>query len=418
MPRLLLLCEYPTLNGGEQSMLSTLDAVAAAGFSLAAVAPPRGPLAAALAARQVDVLPWHAHGDCPDFRVAIACDRSENGTVPLDGRIAQGAQREELARLVRGYGPDLLDANSLAMGRLSGPVAAELGVPGLAHVRDIVRLGTQAMADVNRHRRLLAVSQATRDFHVAQGMAAERVRVLYNGVDLARFCPRPGSGYLHRELGLLPQARLIGTIGQISLRKGQDLLVEAAAMLAQQRPAKGDSPIFAATKRGSVPEIGTIPVPVHYLMVGERFSGKDESRRFEAAVRQATERLPGFFHWLGSRTDVDRLLGELTLLVHPARQEPLGRVLLEAAAAGVAVVATDVGGTREIFPPQSRSARLVPAEDAAALALAMQELLADPAERARLSAAARQRAEEQFDLRLAAAELVRHYQEVLEGYRP
>ena len=68
--------------------------------------------------------------------------------------------------------------------------------------------------------------------------------------------------------------------------------------------------------------------------------------------------------------------------MHPARQEPLGRVLLEAAAAGVAVVATDVGGTPEIFPPDSESARLVPPDDAAALAAAMLELLDDEALRA------------------------------------
>ena len=63
---------------------------------------------------------------------------------------------------------------------------------------------------------------------------------------------------------------------------------------------------------------------------------------------------------MGVRSDVDRMLGEATLLVHPARQEPLGRVLLEAAAAGIAVVTTTVGGTREIFPPDRNAAILVP----------------------------------------------------------
>ena len=70
--------------------------------------------------------------------------------------------------------------------------------------------------------------------------------------------------------------------------------------------------------------------------------------------------------------------------MHPARQEPLGRVLLEAAAAGVAVVATDVGGTREIFPPEADAARLVPPDDADALAAAMLELLGNRELRGRL----------------------------------
>ncbi len=45
MPRLLILCEYPTLLGGERSMLATLPAVAAAGFDIFVAAPPSGPLA-------------------------------------------------------------------------------------------------------------------------------------------------------------------------------------------------------------------------------------------------------------------------------------------------------------------------------------------------------------------------------------
>ena len=100
---------------------------------------------------------------------------------------------------------------------------------------------------------------------------------------------------------------------------------------------------------------------MHYVIVGQRHSEKAESRQF-ATIGQGHARLactqraraaPARVHFLGVRNDVCRLLDELTLLVHPARQEPLGRVLLEAAAAGVAVIATDVGGTPEIFPPDN-----------------------------------------------------------------
>jgi glycosyltransferase involved in cell wall biosynthesis len=99
----------------------------------------------------------------------------------------------------------------------------------------------------------------------------------------------------------------------------------------------------------------------------------------------------------------------LTLLVHPARQEPLGRVLLEAAAAGRAIVATDVGGTREIFPPESDAACLVPPDDVVAMARAIEELLHDPARRLRLGANARTRIESHFTVELAIAGLLRHY---------
>jgi len=371
MPELFLLCEYASLNGGEQSMLATLDGVRAAGFSLVVLAPRAGPLAQALQARGIEVI-----GFAP---------RDAAGRHRLQHRL-----REELAQRLRRRRPDLLHANSLSMGRLAGPVAADAKLPSLAHLRDIVKLSRQAIADLNCHRRLLAVSRAAREFHVVGGICPEKIHVLYNGVDLERFRPRARAGYLHRQLGLPPQAPLIGTIGQIGPRKGQDVLVQAATMLADKLPS------------------------VYYLVVGERFSAKAESRRFEAALHAAAGgALSGHLHFLGFRDDVDRLLSELTLLVHPARQEPLGRVLLEAAAAGVAIIATDVGGTAEIFPPGSQSARLVAPGNAAAMAAAIAELVENEPLRLRLAAAARRRAEEAFDVCHAVAGLVAHYRALL-----
>ena len=367
MRGILLLCEYATLNGGERSMLATLDGVRAAGFRPIVMAPPRGPLTDALAARDVEVLPF----EC----------RTAEGT-----RRPQAALRDELAQLLRRRRPAMLHANSLAMGRLSGPVTAALAIPSLSHLRDIIKLSRQAIADLNCHTRLLAVSVATRGFHVAAGLAAEKVSVVYNGVDLDECRPAAPTGTLHRELGLPPDAQLIGTIGQIGLRKGQDVLLRAAATLADRLPN------------------------VHYAIVGERNSEKDESRRFERDLHEMPRgALKGRVHFLGVRTDVPHLLHELTLLVHPARQEPLGRVLLEGAAAGLTIIATDVGGTSEVFPPGSDTARLVPPDDPPALALAMAELMDDAASRRRLAIAARRRAEERFDIRRSTDDLLRHY---------
>jgi glycosyltransferase involved in cell wall biosynthesis len=363
--RVLLVCEYASLNGGERSILATLDQVRGAGFELVAAAPPSGPLADAFRHRQVDVVPFQAGGDLATRRDAL---------------------REILQRLR----PDLLHANSLAMGRLTGPVAQAAGVPSLTHLRDIVGLSRQALTDLACHRRLLAVSAAVRRFHVEAGLPAERTHVLHNGVDLDTFRPRPATGYLHREMQLPRGATLAASIGQIGLRKGHDLLVTAAARLRDRFPN------------------------LHWLLVGCRYSDKDESRQFEAALHAAAEPLDGRFHFLGTRDDVPQLLNELTLLVHPARQEPLGRVLLEAAAAGAPVVATDVGGTREIFPPEQDSARLVPANDPTALTAAVEEMLLDPACRIARASRARAWAEQAFTIDRAAAGLVAHYRALVD----
>ncbi|MBI3461553.1 MAG: glycosyltransferase family 4 protein [Planctomycetes bacterium] len=369
----LWLNEYPTLNGGERSFLSVLPGLRASGFQIIAAVPANGALAAALAEQGVPVEPF----DC------IGPDGTRRPLAQL---------RERLADVLRKVRPALLHANSLSMGRLSGPVAAKLEVPSIAHLRDIIGLSRQAVADLSCHRRLLAVSIATREHHVVQGLAPERVKVLYNGIDLEKFAPRPPTGWLHQELGIPRERLLIGTIGQIILRKGQDVLAQAAAELAEELPN------------------------VHYLIIGARYSQKQEAVEFEQGLHQrfSAAGLAGRVHFLGVREHLEQLLPELSIVVHPARQEPLGRVLLEAAACGRAVIATDVGGTREIFPAQPQSAWLVPANDHRSLTAAIRVLAANGSLRERLGAAARERMVQAFDLRTAAEGLVESYRWCIE----
>jgi glycosyltransferase involved in cell wall biosynthesis len=239
--------------------------------------------------------------------------------------------------------------------------------------------------------RLVAVSHATRVFHVEQGIDAAKCVVVYNGVDLDEFRPQAATGYLHRELGLVPAARLVATIGQVGMRKGTDVALAAATQWAAELP------------------------DVHWLVVGERTSKKGEAHELEQRLHAVSAEPPlaGRVHFLGTRDDVSQLLPECALLVHAARQEPLGRVLLEAAACGLAVVATDVGGTREIFPTEADGALLVPQDNPTALAAAVQAVLCDPARRRALGEAGRRRIEAAFNIHLAAARLIDLYRSVL-----
>jgi glycosyltransferase involved in cell wall biosynthesis len=360
------------LLGGERSMLATLAAVAAAGFEIQIAAPPHGSLTAALRECGISQVAWSTR-DASDERL------------PLDHL------RAELANLVRVVEPDLIHANSLSTARISGPVAVDCGVPGIGHLRDIVKLAGQAVSDLNAHRRLVAVSRATRDFHVTQGIDPSRCVVVHNGVDLNEFTARPPNGYLRRELSLPPTARFIATIGQLGLRKGSDVALTAALQIAPEAP------------------------DVHWLIIGERTSNKEESRDFEELLHSIADEpvLSGRVHFLGSRSDVSQILNECVLLVHAARQEPLGRVLLEAAASGLAVVATDVGGTHEIFPTEADGALLVPPDNRAAMADAVRSLLHDDERREMLASGGRKRAEEAFDIRNSAGRLIEQYYSVL-----
>jgi glycosyltransferase involved in cell wall biosynthesis len=372
--RVAILCEFGTLNGGENSLLAVLPKLVAGGWTPTVSCPASGALAATLRERCVAVEPL-------EYRA------SDGGARPRD------ELREELADRLRRLAPELLHANSLSMGRLSGPVAEAIDLPSIAHLRDIVGLSKAAADDLNRHRRLLAVSAATREAHVRQGLTAERIYMLYNGVDLMEFHPGEPNGWLHRELKLPHDAQLIGCIGQLILRKGQDVLAGAAKLLADRWPT------------------------LHYVYLGARHSEKEETRRFEENLRQTFTRgaLAGRGHFLGVRSDVPQLLRELTLLAHPARQEPLGRVLLEAGATGCPIVATDVGGTREIYPADSEAAMLIRQDDPRALGEAIEELLLHPERRAVLGQHARRRIVDAFDAERSAAGLLRHYNEVADS---
>jgi glycosyltransferase involved in cell wall biosynthesis len=367
--RVAWLFEYPTLHGGERSLLATLPILRGEKIEPIALAPCEGPLVAELTRNHVELFPFDV----------------------FDGRLRQPRDVLRAALLARlnAVQPDLLHANSLSMGRLSGPVAHQAGIPSIAHLRDIVGLSAAAVADLNCHARLLAVSQATREFDVRQGVAADRTHVCCNGVDLDTFRPRPATDWLHRRLGLPTDTMLAATIGQLIMRKGHDVLVRAAARIKDR---------FSE---------------LHWLIIGERHSQKAEAIAYETGLHAAIAAagLGARFHFLGTIDNVADVLSELTMLVHPARQEPLGRVLLEAAAAGVPCIATAVGGTREIFPDPTMS-RLVPPDDDQALANAIVELAESPSMREQLSLAARRRIEQQFDIQQSASALIEHYRAV------
>ena len=364
-----LLCEFGSMNGGENSLVVLLPLLQKRGVRFRVLAPPEGPFAETVRSLGIELVPFHAEPN----------DSLEK-------------RRSRLADLLKQNRPDILHANSLSMGRLSGPVTQELVLPSLSHIRDIIRLNRTVIDDLNRHRRLLAVSEATKSFHVAQGVDESRCKVMYNGVDLSKFKPRDATGYFHREQGIPATAKFLGVIGQIGLRKGLDRLMPVLRN------------VFARNH------------DVHLVVIGRRWSEKDESVQFEESLRREAESdvFHGRVHFPGVRTDVDQLMNELTILVHPARQEPLGRVLLEAAASGLCVVATDVGGTREIFfDPQTErcGAILIPDSKFESFSDEIEKLLVDEKLRANLARIARHRMETAFSMETAAERLFGHYSE-------
>lgn len=327
MPRLAVAFEFPTLSGGERSMLAVLSQPPADGWDVVAIAPPAGALADELRRLGIPVVPL---------------DLRAGGSKPPPEWAA-----ELLADAAGASGCDLLHGNSLSMSRVAGRWAALTGRPATGHVRDMMRLSRAAVADVNRLAAVLFVSAATRTYHLRQGVREDTSRVVHNGVD-----PPPPAGGLPPGLATLQASggpAVIATVGQICLRKGHDVAADALARLPD--------------------------VDWRWLVVGERFSRKDESIALDRSLEERLGPLAGRMLRLGYQADVWPILRRADLLLHPARQEPFGRVLLEASSVGTPVVACDVGGTREML---GDDATLVPPDDASALAVAIRRVLASP----------------------------------------
>ncbi|MBM81177.1 MAG: hypothetical protein CMJ78_11365 [Planctomycetaceae bacterium] len=363
MPRIAVVFEFPSLNGGEHSMLAIFDQLNKSEFEFVAIAPPTGRLADAFKERNIEHVPLEL--------------RDGNGE-----RLPQSQAHEQLIAAIAKAGPDIVHANSLAMGRLTGAVHDKITQPTIAHLRDIINLSQSAIDDLNKNDILVAVSHATRRHHVDQGLDAERTGVVYNGIDLKQFKPEVQSGVLKDEFGIDPDGFLVLTIGQIALRKGHDVLAKAAI------------------------EVCTELEDVHFLIVGERHSNKPESIDFEAQIETTfadaghADRL----HRVSYCEDVGFLMAECDLLVHPAKQEPLGRVLLEAAACELPIIATDVGGTAEIVTHED-SALLVPPSDSTALRNAILQAYDEEEERLDFADAARNRVKMLFSIERASRAL-------------
>ncbi|MCA9074867.1 MAG: glycosyltransferase family 4 protein [Planctomycetaceae bacterium] len=365
-----ILCEYGSINGGENSLLAVLDHCPD-DVQITVLAPPEGRFAEALKTRRLTHIPFSLH------------DNDGRRFPPIEAATL-------LAPVVEFVQPDLLHGNSLSTGRITGLLSQQTGMTCTAHLRDIISLSKTAIRHLNGNCKLIAVSHATRDFHIEQGLDPDRVKVLYNGVDCERFQPRRGDGCLRRELELDDDVLIALTIGQISMRKGLDVLVEAAVLHASSLPQ------------------------LHHVIVGVRHSSKPEAVAFEQGLHDRVEEsgLTNRFHWLGYRDDIALLLNECDLLIHPARQEPFGRVLLEAAASGVPIIATNVGGTTEILAP-AKSGILIAPDNTDAIIASITLLTIEEPLRTRLGNNARDTIYSHFKIQDKASEILMLWREAI-----
>lgn len=139
--------------------------------------------------------------------------------------------------------------------------------------------------------------------------------------------------------------------------------------------------------------------PVRFVLVGTTDPGNPASLEQDEIARWVDE---GVVEWWGHRTDMPQVLSAAHIVVLPSYREGLPKVLIEAAATGRAVVTTDVPGCRDAIDPGVTGV-LVPAQNAVALANAIEGFLLDPLRCAAMGQAGRVLAESAFDQRQVVA---------------
>jgi glycosyltransferase involved in cell wall biosynthesis len=230
---------------------------------------------------------------------------------------------------------------------------------------------------------ILTVSQPFREELAARGAPRERIEVIHNAI-------RPGWGAERRPelrdaLGIPAQRKLILIVGRLSREKDHLALLEAVAALAGHDP--------------------------HLLIVGEG----PERARIEA--RAAALALGGRVTLTGQAPSAEPYYGIADLAVLSSRSEGSPNALLEAMAAGVPAVATNVGGIPEIVT-HGEHALLVPPGDSAALAAAMDRVLGDPDLAAGLARRARKHVLARHTPEARIAALAAIYRRLLDPARP
>ena len=270
-----------------------------------------------------------------------------------------------LASALRETRPDVVhlhDPHAVSAGLLARRLAGRRALVATRRV-DFALRGFLSRRKYAACDRVIAVSEAIAGVLRRGGLAPDRVRVVHEGVP-----DRPaqaGGREALRELGIPEDAPVVGNVAALTGHKDQATLLAAAAKVAVR-----------------VPE-------ARFVIVGE-----GELRgRLEALSRElGLERRCVF---AGFRADVDRLIPAFTVFCLSSHMEGLGTSLLDAMSFGVPVVATAAGGIPEAVT-DGITGRLVPPRDPDALAAALVEALAHPAQRAEWGRAGRRRFEERF----------------------
>lgn len=325
------------IGGAEVYVANLCEKLPETGAQVELFCPKGRPFVDYMADRGVSSINWHTHGK---FDPVTVC---------------------KLAALIKRTHSSVIHTH-LSTASLLGAFAAKLaGVPSVAHVH-----GLNSATCFRYSTLIVAVSEAVKQHLCSQGISENKIQVVHNGVDLAKFGPVP-KDEARRKFGLNPDIPIFGVFGRLSSEKGQRIALEAMFLLTREYPK------------------------AQLILAGD---GKD---REELQACAEALNITGNVAFAGFVPQPQTLMSACDAVIVPSLKEGFGLAAVEAMALERPVVGTNVGGLPEIIQP-GETGFLTALSDPQAIAQALEELIKDKSLAERMGKRGRERAEECFNL--------------------
>lgn len=304
-----------------------------------------------------------------------------------------------LTRTLRAGRYDLVHTHTSKAGFLGRLAAERAGIPHVVHTsHGNVFDGyfntplTRLFVWMERHAarrtsRIIELTAGGVEAHLAEGIGQrEQYRIVFSGIDCTPFEDAMNRRAETRaSLGVGEDVTLIGGVGRLA-------------------PVKGFTHFVAMAR-----ELATTMPDLRFVIAGE---GEEAER-----LRDEAGTGPQAVQFLGQRTDIPQLMAAFDILVVPSLNEGMGRVILEAGAAGTPVVASHVGGIPDVVD-DGETGLLVRPRDVSGLVSAVQTLVHSPERRRLMGATARARVVPHFSLATMVQRIEAIYEEILHASTP
>jgi glycosyltransferase involved in cell wall biosynthesis len=293
-----------------------------------------------------------------------------------------------LRQVIRKSRPDIVHVHSRRGADLWSPLAAWRTRSCLILTRrvDNPELPWLARFKYRHYHRVITISEAIRRVMLKERVPAHKLVCVPSAVDAQHDTRGCQKEWFWSQFSLQPDHKVIGVIAQLIARKGHQHLIKAIPAIVRRYP-------------------NTV-----FLFLGQ---GPLRAKLHKLCCRQKIEK---YVHFAGFRPDLEKILGCLDIVVHPAEMEGLGVALLQSAAAGLPIVATRVGGIPEIVQ-DGINGYLVDVSDIQTLSARTLELLQDPVMARRLGKAGRLIVTAKFSIDAMVSGNLRVYRDVMPYWR-